>query len=128
MEKSQPAKEGWKVLVNSKKKPKCTLCYDKGFFTTLTGGGTCFDDFIGGKTYRIPVVIEKRYCKCASGTNNMPNAKPADGNGPYDIGQAVRDLTCMGGYNLTKGKAREILERLIASTPVKDGTVVTAKD
>lgn len=51
---------------SASKKPKCTLCYDKGFCTVLTGGSICSDDW-NGKRYRVPVIIEKRYCKCAFG-------------------------------------------------------------
>jgi len=49
------------------KKPRCEICYDKGFATVLTGGGIVRGDFLSDPDWRVPVVIEKKYCNCAFG-------------------------------------------------------------
>ncbi len=56
--------------------------------------------------------MEKEKCHmCDSDSKCMTHLE----EGTYSLGNAVRDLTVMGGTTLTKSGARKILERLLES-------------
>lgn len=46
-------------------KPKCPYCWDKGFYSQATGGNVAMGDFVGDKSYKVPLEIVKIPCpKC----------------------------------------------------------------
>ena len=49
------------------KKPKCKNCYDKGFFSELSGGTKSLSDFGGYHYYKSGVEMKLNFCDCAFG-------------------------------------------------------------
>lgn len=69
--------------------PKCAPLLEFGMCPTLKNDGYCHG-------------------------NCQPPSEPTEE--PYTLGNAVRDLTVRGGYNLSKGEATRIIKKMLKSS------------
>jgi hypothetical protein len=49
------------------KKPKCKLCWDKGYASVLKNGNYVVGDFEGDKSIQLGMHEIKNYCTCLKG-------------------------------------------------------------
>lgn len=93
--------------------PSCTTCYDKGYYSVMSGGAIALPDFIGDKPFSIPATIEHKPCpKCKKPNNTIVQEVWPEGSKP-NIEEKAKCEDLDEAYIYGFKKAQEMCAKLV---------------